>query len=55
MIERMVELVWQKEIFASASFTEIYFWTETTKGYLVDSQDANESDLLDLRFWLEGV
>ena len=55
MIEMMVELVWQKEILASASFTEIYFWTETIEGYLVDFQDANGADLLELRFWLEGL
>ena len=55
MIEMVVELVWQDEKLASASFTRIQFWTETSEECLVDLKDANRADLLELRFWLEGL
>ena len=55
MIELMMELVWQDKKLASASFTRIQFWTETSVACLVDLKDANRADLLELRFWLEGL
>ena len=53
MVGMIVKLVWKKEILASASFTEIQFWTEYSEGSLVGLKDANGADLLELRFWLE--
>ena len=50
MIEMMVELVWQDEKLASASFTRIQFWIETSKECLVDLQVEIEAALLDLRY-----
>ena len=55
MIEMMVELVWEKEILASASCTGIQFWTEYSEGCLVGLKDANGSDLLELRVWQEEL
>ena len=55
MIEMVVKLVWQYEKLASASFTRIQCWTETLEECLVDLKDANRADLLELRFWLEGL
>ena len=55
MIELIVELFWQDEKLASASFSRIQFWTETSEEVLVDFKDANRADLLELRFWLEGL
>ena len=55
MLEMMVELVWQDEKLFSASFTRIQFWTETSEECLVDLKDADGADLLELRFWLEGL
>ena len=55
MIEMVVKLVLQDEKLASASFTRIQFWTETSEECLVDLKDANTADLLELRFWLEGL
>ena len=55
MIEMVVELVWQDEKLASASFTRIQFWTETSVACLVDLKYANRVDLLELRFWSEGL
>ena len=55
MIEMVVKLVFQDEKLASASFTRIQFWTETSVACLVDLKDANRADLLELRFWLEGL
>ena len=46
-----MKLFWGKEILASASFTEIQFWTEYSEGYLVGLKDANGADLLELRVW----
>ena len=54
MLEMLVELVCQDEKLASASFTRIQFWTETSMACLVDLKDENRADLLELRFWLEG-
>ena len=51
----MVELVWQDEKLASASFTRIQFWTETSEECLVDLQVEIEAALLDLRYQLEGL
>ena len=50
-----MKLVFQDEKLASASFTRIQFWTETSEECLVDSKDANRADLPELRFWLEGL
>jgi hypothetical protein len=55
MIVRVVGLVCEKRKLASASFTEIQYWTESSEEYLVDLNVANEADLLDLRFLLEGL
>ena len=55
MIEMVVKLVWQYEKLASASFTRIQFWTEMLEECLVDLKDENRADILDLRFWLEGL
>ena len=55
MLVMMVRLVWQNKQLATASFTEIQFWTQTWRIYLVGLQDANGVDVLDLRFWLEGL
>ena len=55
MIELIVELFWQDEKLASASFSRIQFWTETSEEVLVDFKDANSADLLELMFWLEGL
>ena len=55
MIEMMVELDWQGEKLVSASFTRIQFWTETSVACLVDLKYANGADLMELRFWLEGL
>ena len=55
MIEMVVKLVLQDEKLASASFTRILFWTETSEECLVDLKDANRADLLELRSWLEGL
>ena len=44
MIEVMVELVWQNEKLASASFTRIQFWTETSVACLVDLKDENRAE-----------
>ena len=55
MIEMVVKLVLQDEKLASASFTRIQLWTETSVACLVDLKDENRADILDLRFWLEGL
>ena len=55
MIEMMVELVWQDEKLASASFTRIQFCTESLEECLVDLKDANRADLQELRYQLEGL
>ena len=55
MIEMMVELVWQDEKLASASFTRIQFWSKTSEECLVDLQVEIEANLLDLRYQLEGL
>ena len=55
MIEMVVKLVLQDEKLASASFSRIQFWTETSEEVLVDFKDSNRADLLELRFWLEGL
>ena len=46
MMEMVVKLVLQDEKLASASFTRIQFWTETSEECLVDLKDANRADLL---------
>ena len=50
MIEMVVKLVLQDEKLASASFTRIQFWTETSEKCLVDLQVEIEAALLDLRY-----
>ena len=55
MIDMLVELVWQEEKIISASFTRIQCWIETSVACLVDLKDENRADLLELRFWLEGL
>ena len=55
MIEMVVKLFCEKRKLANASFTEIQFWTETSEGFLVDSQSSKGADLLELRVLLEGL
>ena len=50
MIEMVVKLVFQDEKLASASFTRIQFWTETSKECLVDLKFETRAALLDLRY-----
>ena len=53
MLEMLVELFWQEEELASASFSGFSFWTETGWIYLVDQNDVYGADLLELRVLLE--
>ena len=55
MMEMLGELALQDEKLASASLTRIQFCTETSVACLVDLKDGNRADILDLRFWLEGL
>ena len=55
MIEMMVLLDGQNEKLDSASFGENQFWTQTWGINLEVFQNAIGVDLLDLRFWFEGL
>ena len=55
MIDLVVKLVLQDEKLASASFTRIQFWTETSEECLVDLKVETRAALLDLRYQLEGL
>ena len=54
-IDGVVKLDGSEEKLASASLSEIQFWSQTWRVYLEVFPDANGADLLYLKVWLEGL